>query len=150
MDNRRVDVSARRLISRPPGVVARYAMDWRHDHEWTRGIKRAELSAPAPGGGFGVGAEVTRTAHFLGKRIDYVLRVVAHEPPTLLEMTSVAGPFPMHVTYRFDATSDGATTASIRIRGDASRHYRLFGPVMARFVRASIRKDLRALARHVG
>ncbi|OKI34561.1 hypothetical protein A6A25_25150 [Saccharothrix sp. CB00851] len=149
MDNRRVDVSARRLIPRSPEAVARYAMDWRHDHEWTQGIKRAELSAPGPDGGFGVGAEVTRTAHFLGKRIDYVLRVVAHEPPTLLEMKSVAGPFPMHVTYRFDATPEGGTVASIRIRGDASRHYRLFGPLMARFVRANIRKDLRDLARHV-
>jgi hypothetical protein len=150
MDNRRVDVSARRLVNQPPEVVARYAMDWRHDHEWTRGIKRAELSAPAPGGGFGVGAEVTRTAHFLGRRIDYVLRVVAHEPPTLLEMKSVAGPFPMHVTYRFDTAHASGTMASIRVRGDAGRHYRLVGPLVARFVRANLRKDLRALSRHVG
>ncbi|ONI89422.1 hypothetical protein ALI22I_15470 [Saccharothrix sp. ALI-22-I] len=145
-----MDVSASRLIPQPPEVVARYAMDWRHDHEWTQGIKRAELSSPAPGGGFGVGAEVTRTAHFLGKEIDYVLRVVAHEPPALLEMKSVAGPFPMHVTYRFDPSRSGGTAASIRIRGDASRYYRLFGPFMARFARADIRKDLRALARNVG
>ncbi|WP_197289905.1 SRPBCC family protein [Saccharothrix sp. NRRL B-16348] len=145
-----MDVSARRVIDQPPEVVARYAMDWRHDHEWTQGIKRAELSAPAPGGGFGVGAEVTRTAHFLGKRIDYVLRVLAHEPPTLLVMKSVAGPFPMHVTYRFDAAPAGGTTASIRVRGDAGRHYRLVGPLMALFVRANLRKDLRDLARHVG
>jgi len=150
MDNRRVDVSARRLVNQPPEVVARYAMDWRHDHEWTQGIQRAELSAPAPGGGFGVGAEVTRTARFLGRRIDYVLRVVAHEPPALLEVESVAGPFPMHVTYRFDPAHAGGTMASIRIRGDAGRHYRLLGPLVARFVRANIRKDLRDLARHVG
>lgn len=145
-----MDGSARRVITRPPEVVARYAMDWRHDHQWTRGIKRAELSAPAPGGGFGVGAEVTRTARFLGKRIDYVLRVVAHEPPSLLEMKSVAGPFPMHVTHRFDATPAGTTTASIRVRGDAGRHYPLVGPLLARFVRANLREDLRDLARHVG
>ncbi|GAB2987499.1 SRPBCC family protein [Saccharothrix stipae] len=145
-----MDVSARRLIPQPPEVVARYAMDWRHDHEWTQGIERAELSSPAPGGGFGVGAEVTRTAHFLGKRIDYVLRVVAHEPPRLLEMRSVAGPFPMHVTYRFDVAPTGGTMASIRVRGDASRHYRLVGPLMARFVRHNVRKDLRDLAHHVG
>ncbi|WP_447003438.1 SRPBCC family protein [Saccharothrix isguenensis] len=145
-----MDVTASRVIPRPPEVVARYAMDWRHDHEWTRGIKRAELSAPSPGGGFGVGAEVTRTARFLGKEFDYVLRVVAHDPPTLLEMTSVAGPFPMHVAYRFDTAPGGGTAASIRVRGDASRHYRLFGPFMARFVRANLRKDLGDLARHVG
>ncbi|MFE9749297.1 SRPBCC family protein [Saccharothrix saharensis] len=113
-------------------------------------MRHAELSAPAPGGGFGVGAEVTRTARFLGRRIDYVLRVVAHEPPSLLEVKSVAGPFPMHVTYRFDTTPAGTTTASIRVRGDAGGHYPLIGPLVARFVRANLRKDLRDLARHVG
>ncbi|WP_202919230.1 SRPBCC family protein [Saccharothrix deserti] len=146
-----MDVTESRYIPRPPEVVAKYAMDWRHDHEWTQGIKRAELSSPAPGGGFGVGAEVTRTAHFLGKKIDYVLRVVAHEPPTSLEMRSVAGPFPMNVTYRFDPAFADGTSASIRIRGDTGRYYnRLFGPLMTRFVRARIRKDLKDLARHVG
>ena len=47
MDNRRVDVSARRLITRPPEVVAAYAMDWRHDHEWTRVTLRRDLRALA-------------------------------------------------------------------------------------------------------
>ncbi len=141
-----MDVTARRTIARPPEQVAAYAMDWHHDHEWTQGIKRAELTTPAPGGGFGVGAEVTRTAHFLGRRIDYVLRVEAHEPPTLLDMRSVAGPFPMHVTYRFDPAPEG-TAASIRVQGGS---YRLLEPLMAWFVRNNLRKDLRDLAERVG
>lgn len=66
--------------------------------------------------------------------------------PALLDMKSVAGPFPMHVTYRFDGHPDG-TLASIRIRGDAGRYYRLAGPLMALQVRSSIRKDLRDLDR---
>ncbi|MFG2760903.1 hypothetical protein [Streptomyces wuyuanensis] len=45
-------------------------------------------------GGFGVGAEVTRAACFLGKRIDYVPRVAAYEPPQLLDMASVDGGAP--------------------------------------------------------
>ncbi|MFI9814428.1 SRPBCC family protein [Saccharothrix variisporea] len=141
-----MDVTARRTIAREPERVAAYAMDWRHDHEWTQGIKRAELTSPAPGGGFGVGAEVTRTAYFLGRRIDYVLRVEAHEPPALLDMRSVAGPFPMHVTYRFDPAPEG-TLASIRVRGG---RYRLLDPVMGWFVRNNLRKDLRDLAEKVG
>jgi hypothetical protein len=65
-------VTATRVIPLPPQRVAGYAMDWRHDHEWTQGIRHAALSKPADGGGgeFGVGAEVTRTAYFLRKRID--------------------------------------------------------------------------------
>jgi Polyketide cyclase / dehydrase and lipid transport len=141
-----MDVSAERIIPVPPERVAAYAMDWRHDHEWTQGIRSAELTRPGDDGGFGVGAEVTRTAYFLRKRIDYVLRVVGYEPPTLLDMTSVAGPFPMHVTYRFDPHAEG-TLASIRIRGDAGRYYRIAGPLMALQVRSSIRKDLRDLHR---
>jgi len=143
-----MDVTATRVIPLPPQRVAAYAMDWRHDHEWTQGIKQAALTKPAADGGFGIGAEVTRTAYFLRKRIDYVLRVEQHEPPTVLDMKSVAGPFPMHVTYRFDEHPDG-TLASIRIRGDVGGYYRLAGPLMALQVRSSIRKDLRDLQRRL-
>jgi hypothetical protein len=141
-----VDVRTERVIPLPPAQVAAYAMDWRHDHEWTQGIRSAELTRPGEDGDFGLGAEVTRTAYFLRKRIDYVLRVVGYDPPGLLDMKSVAGPFPMHVTYRFDAHPQG-TLASIRIRGDAGGFYRLAGPLMAMQVRSSIRKDLRDLHR---
>ncbi|HSE70294.1 MAG TPA: SRPBCC family protein [Nocardioidaceae bacterium] len=143
-----LDVRRERIIALPPAKVADYAMDWRHDHEWTQGITEAELTRPAADGGFGVGAQVTRTAHFLGKRIDYVLEVVGHEPPRLLDMRSVAGPMPMHVTYRFDEHPSG-TLASIRVRGDASTYYRIAGPVMAAMVGRNLGKDLRDLESHL-
>ena len=139
-----LDETAERFIPVPPERVAGYAMDWRHDHEWTQGIREAALTREAPGGGFGIGAEVTRTAQFLGKRIDYVLRVDAYDPPRLLDMVSVAGPMPMQVTYSFAPDADG-TLARIRVRGDATGHYRLAAPLMARKVRSSIRDDLRDL-----
>lgn len=141
-----IDETAERLIPLPPERVAAYAMDWRHEHEWTQGIRRAELTREAPGGGFGVGAEVTRTAYFLGKRIDYVLRVAGYEPLRLLDMVSVAGPMPMHVTYTFAPRQNG-TLARIRVRGEAGGHYRLAAPLMARKVRGSIGKDLADLER---
>ncbi|WP_235991019.1 TfoX/Sxy family protein [Streptomyces ureilyticus] len=65
-----IDVSAERVIPLPPEQVAGYAMDWRHDAEWSQGIRTAELTREADGGGLGVGAEITRTAYFLGRRID--------------------------------------------------------------------------------
>jgi hypothetical protein len=143
-----MDVRAERVIPLPPERVAEYAMDWRHDHEWTQDIRQAELTTPAQGGGFGVGAEVTRTAYFLGKRIDYVLQVKSYDPPSLLDMKSVAGPFPMHVTYRFNAHPEG-TLASIQVQGGAGGHYRFAGPVVGLLVRANLRKDLRDLARRL-
>ncbi|MER7895066.1 SRPBCC family protein [Streptomyces sp. NPDC096046] len=144
-----MDVTVERVIPLPCEQVAAYAMDWRNDADWTQGIRTAELTRQADAGGFGVGAEVTRTAYFLGKRIDYVLRVAAYEPPRLLDMASVAGPMPMHVTYTFDPLPDGGARARIRVRGDASGLYRLAGPVMGRKVRSSLVKDLRDLQRQV-
>ncbi|MCJ0872593.1 SRPBCC family protein [Streptomyces sp. AP-93] len=139
-----VDVTAERVIPLAPARVAAYAMDWRHDAEWTQGIREAALTREADAGGFGVGAEVTRTAYFLAKRIDYVLRVARHDPERLLDMVSVAGPMPMHVTYSFDPHPDG-TLARIRVRGGGGGYYRLAAPLMARKVRSSLTKDLRDL-----
>lgn len=147
-----LDVTAERSLAYPPDDVAAYAMDWRHDHEWTQGIKTATLTRradePHRPDGFGLGAEVTRTAHFMRRRIDYVLRVTAYDPPTRLEMASVAGPFPMHVTYRFDPDHRG-TRARIRVRGDAPPAYRLASPMVAAMVRRNLRKDLRDLDRRL-
>ncbi|HET9861107.1 MAG TPA: SRPBCC family protein [Nocardioidaceae bacterium] len=143
-----LDVQQTRLIALSPDTVAAYAMDWRHDHEWTQGIRTAELTTEAPDGGFGLGAEVTRTAYFLGKRIDYVLRVSGYDPPTELDMRSVSGPMPMHITYRFEPVGAG-TRASIRVRGDASTYYRVAGPLMGILVRRNLGKDLRDLERRL-
>lgn len=139
-----IDVTAQRVIPLPPGDVAGYAMDYRHDHEWTQGIKTAQLTKPAADGGLGPGAQVTRTAYFLGRRIDYVLEVATYDPPMVLDMISVVAPMPMHVTYRFDPHPEG-TRASIRVRGGGSGYYRVVAPVVSWQVRRSLRKDLRDL-----
>jgi hypothetical protein len=143
-----IDVTVRRDIPLPPERVAAFAMDWRHDAEWTQGIRTAELTRQADGGGFGTGAEVTRTAYFLGRRIDYVLHVAAYEPPRLLDMVSVAAPMPMHVTYSFEAHPRG-TLAAIRVRGGPGGLLRLASPLLARQVRSSLTKDLRDLERRL-
>ncbi|MBT2458479.1 SRPBCC family protein [Streptomyces sp. ISL-86] len=143
-----IDESVERVIPLPREQVAAYAMDWRHDAEWTQGIREATLTREADGGGFAIGAEVTRTAYFLGKRIDYVLRVAAYDPPGLLDMVSVAGPMPMHVTYTF-ASHPGGTLARIRVRGDTAGFYRPAAPLMGRKVRSSLVKDLRDLERRL-
>ncbi|WP_323178171.1 hypothetical protein [Streptomyces sp. NBC_00847] len=91
---------------------------------------------------------MTRTAYFLGRRIDYVLRVAAHEPPRLLDMIATAAPMPMHVTYTFEAHPRG-TLAGIRVRGGPGGLLRLAAPLMSRQVRSSLAKDLRDLERRL-
>jgi hypothetical protein len=137
-----MDVRAERVIPVPPDRVANYAMDWRRDPEWTQGISTSELSAEADGGGFGTGAEITHSSYFLGRRIDYVFQVVAHEPPCLLDLKSVAGPFPMRVTYRYDKHPDG-TLASIHVRGGQNP---MVDVVLRLIVLGHMRRGLRELA----
>lgn len=143
-----MDVRVERVIPLPPEQVAAYAMDWRHDAEWTQGIRTAELSAEADGGGFGVGAEVTRTAYFLGRRIDYVLRVVEYEPPRLLTLKSVVGPFPLRVAYQYAEHADG-TLASIHVCAEGDGAYRIGAPVLRLLVGSNVRRGLRELARNL-
>jgi hypothetical protein len=140
-----MEVRVEQVIPLPPELVAGYAMDWRHDAEWINGIRSAELSAEADGGGFGTGAEITRTAYFLGRRIDYVFQVVGYAPPGQLGLRSIAGPFPMELAYRFDDHADG-TLASIHARGDAHGYLRIGLPVLRLIVRSNLRRNLRDLA----
>jgi hypothetical protein len=45
----------------------------------------------------------------MGRIIDYVLEVRTFEPDHLMVMESIKSPFPMHVTYQFDALDTGNT-----------------------------------------
>ncbi|HUZ36452.1 MAG TPA: SRPBCC family protein [Streptosporangiaceae bacterium] len=139
-----MDVRAERVISGPPEKVAGYVMDYRHDPDWTA-IKTVALTGEAPGGGFGAGAQVTRTAFFLGRRTDYVMNVERYDPPSVMEMRSVRAPFPMQVTYQFQPHPEG-TLVSIRIRSDGGRLMRMAGPLMRATVLATIRGDLKSLS----
>lgn len=143
-----IDVTVRRVIPLPPDRVAAYAMDWRHDPEWTQGIRRAELTREADGGGFGVGAEVTRAARFLGRRIDYVLRVAGYDLLRLLDMVASTAPMPMHVTYSFESHPRGIL-AGIRVRGGPGGLLRLAEPLTSLQVHSSLGKDLRDLERRL-
>ncbi|MFJ9445937.1 SRPBCC family protein [Kitasatospora sp. NPDC101235] len=139
-----LDVTVERLIPLPPATVAAYAMDWRHDSEWTGAIRSATLTREADTGGFGVGAEVTRSAHFLGRPTRYVLRVAGYHPPTVLDMVPVAGPLAMRVTYTFEPTQAG-TFARIRVRSCSAGLQCLAWPLLALPVRADLAEDLRVL-----
>ena len=90
-----MDVTIEQSIERPRPQVARYVMDHTHDTTWIGGVSESEMLGE---GTFGVGSEIRRVAHFMGKRIDYVLRVERLDLDTFLGMRSVKAPFPMTVT----------------------------------------------------
>lgn len=127
-----MDVTAETTIARPRDEVAAYVADARNDPVWIGGISQVEVLDER---------RVRRVASFLGKRIDYVNEIVAHEPGVRLEMRTVSGPFPMHIVYAFADAPGGATRFTNRVRGDATGFFRLAAPVMSRAVRRSIQQD---------
>lgn len=139
-----MDMAAERVIRAPREKVAGYVMDWRNDPEWTA-IRTVTLSREAVGGGYGVGAQVTRSAYFLGRRTDYVMDVKRFEPPELIALSSVRAPVPMEVTYRFQPHPDGTLT-TVNMRTTDGRLARLAGPLMRGLMKATIDGDLKKLS----
>jgi carbon monoxide dehydrogenase subunit G len=134
------DVRVEAHIARPPEDVAAYMFDPHHDPEWITGIEHVDPPA-AP---VGVGTETHRLAKFMGRRIDYVLRVVQHVPDRLLVMESVQAPFPMGVTYGVEPDGSGSRV-SLRITGGYGLLMRLAQAIVSRQIRGSLEADLRHL-----
>lgn len=91
-----------------------------------------------------VGSRVRRRASFLGRRIDYVMEVVAMDPGRRLAMHAVEAPMPMDVTYEVEPAHGGAV-ARVRVQGDAGGLYRLAGPLISAQVGRSIGSDVERL-----
>ena len=138
-----IDITAETAIGRPREQVAEFAMDPANDPIWIGGISEARV---VTGGPLQPGSRVARVASFLGKRIEYVNEIDELLPGERLDMHSVAGPFPMRITYEF-ADADGGSVARIRVEGDAGWFYAIATPILRRKVRRSVAADLARLKR---
>ena len=134
-----VDVTDSRVIKARPKQIAAVMFDPRRDPEWIGGAKFVD---PPKGNPTKVGARVTRHGGFLGKKFSWQTEVLGYEPDHILHMTFVAGPMKGGaVTYRIEP--DG-TSSLVSVRNTGP------GPKLAGwFVRRSMRKDLKRLARLV-
>ena len=138
------DVRVDAHVARSPGDVAAYMFDAHHDPEWITGIERVDPPAAA----VGVGTETHRVARFMGRQIDYVLRVVEHIPDRLLVMESVKAPFPMGVTYGIEPEGAGSRVR-LRVTGGYGLLMRLARPIVSRQIKRSLEADLRQLSRRL-
>ena len=136
-----IDVTVETAIARPREEVAAFALDPTNDPVWIGGISE---SRRLTGGPLAAGSRVARVASFLGKRIEYVNEIYELVPSERLVMHSVAGPFPMRITYEF-TDGAGGSVARIRVEGDAGGFYALAAPALRRKVRRSVEADLAAL-----
>jgi carbon monoxide dehydrogenase subunit G len=134
------DVRVEAHVARPPEDVAAYMFDPDHDPDWITGIEHVD----PPAGPVRVGTETHRLAKFMGRRIDYVLRVVQYIPVRLLVMESVQAPFPMGVTYGVEPDGSGSRV-SLRVTGGYGLLMRLAQPLVGRQISGSLEADLRRL-----
>jgi uncharacterized membrane protein len=138
-----IDVTAEVRIRRPLAEVAAYMTDPAHDPEWIGGVREVRMETPPP---LSVGSRVARVAHFLGRRVEYVNEVTELDPDRVLDMRSVRAPFPMRVTYSFEAADGEApTVVRNRVRGAPGGFFALFGPLLGPLVKRSVQKDLERL-----
>ena len=138
-----IDITAEVRVRRPVADVAGYMIDPAHDPEWIGGVREVRLETPPP---IGAGSRVARVASFLGRRVEYVNEVTELDPARVLDMRSVKAPFPMRVTYSFEAADGGgATVVRNRVRGAPGGFFAIFGPLLGPLVKRSVQKDLERL-----
>jgi hypothetical protein len=142
-----LEVTASVRIDSPPSAVAAVQFDPTRDRDWIGGVDRVELLTPPP---LALQSQVRRIGGFLGRQIEWVMRVDQLEADRHVGMHAMRSPFPMDVDYRLEALDGGrATQATIRIRGNAKGMYGLPGPFLRLMVRRSVTGDLRRLKRIV-
>jgi hypothetical protein len=142
-----LDVSASVRIDATPADVAAVQFDPSRDPEWIGGVDRVEWLTPPP---LGLESQVRRIGGFLGRSIEWIMRIDVLEPERHVGMHALRSPFPMDVDYLLEPAEGGrATQASIRIRGEAKGMYGLPGPLLGPMVRRSVRGDLRRLKKIV-
>jgi len=142
-----LDVTASVRIDAPPAAVAAVQFDPARDPEWIGGVDTVELLTPPP---LTLQSQVRRLGGFLGRRIEWVMRVDELEADRHVGMHALRSPFPMDVDYLLEPIKEGqATKATIRIRGNGRGMYGLPGPLLGPMVRRSVTGDLRRLKRIV-
>lgn len=137
-----LDVTTSVRIDCPVEQVADYAGDPSHAPEWYANISSVVWETPPP---VSVGSRVQFVASFLGRTLHYTYEIVELVRHERLVMSTRQGPFPMETTYTWVSAGPGATTMTLRNRGEPAGFSRAMTAVMSPAVRRANRKDLRAL-----
>ena len=134
-----VDVETPARIDRPRAEVAAYASDPDNATAWYANIEQVDWRSPPP---LAVGTRLAFVARFLGRRLEYTYEVREHVPGERFVMSTAEGPFPMETTYRWEDAGEGATTMTLRNRGEPAGFAKVGAPLLARAMARANRADL--------
>lgn len=134
-----VDVQTQVVIDRPRPEVAAFVSDPDNATAWYQNIESVEWKTPKP---VTVGSRLAFVARFLGRRLVYTYEVTELVPGERLVQRTVAGPFLMETTYRWEDNPGGGTVMKLRNRGEPSGFSGFAAPMMASAMRRANRKDL--------
>ncbi len=137
-----VDIQTEIEIERPRSDVAEYASNPDNATTWYEKIKAIEWESPKPRA---VGSRIAFVAQFLGRRLAYTYEVTEMVSGERFVMRTAEGPFPMETTYAWQDTAKGATTMTLRNRGEPAGFSRLVVPLLTSAMRRANRKDLKRL-----
>ena len=130
------------MIDRSRAEVAAFAADPDNATSWYENIEAVEWKSPRP---LAVGSKLAFVARFLGRRLAYTYEVRELVPGERFVMSTAEGPFPMETTYTWSDAANGATTMTLRNRGEPSGFSKVGAPLLASAMRRANRKDLEQL-----
>jgi hypothetical protein len=96
-----------------------------NDAIWTTSVVECRPLVP---GRLQAGSQVERVSEFLGHRVSYAYEILLVDGDRFVEMT-INEPFSMLVRYDLEEQQQ-ATMASIRVRGDAGRFFRMAASIL--------------------
>jgi uncharacterized membrane protein len=132
-------------IDRPAEEVFAFLEEVENNPRWLGGMVSCTWTTPPP---VAVGSRYEQVARFLGKQIRTNFEVTAHEPGTLVTISSRAGSsFPITVARRVEATGDGRCRVIETVDSDPRGFYRVAQPLLRWLVRRNIRRDYNGLKR---
>jgi uncharacterized membrane protein len=131
-------------VARPAGEVFDFISDFENNPQWQGGMKSCRWTTPPP---HQVGSTYDQVAHFLGRDIKSSFKVTEFEPGRRVKITSTAGPFPITETRTVDSDRDDLSRVTAVVEGDATRFFRIAGPVLRLMVQRSVRGDYARLKR---
>lgn len=137
-----VKVRTEIIINRPVEVVAAYAENPETATHWYKNIKASRLLTAPP---LQKGSQISFTAYFLGKKLEYIYDVIELIPGQKLVMRTSSGPFSMETTYLWQDVGKNRTKMTLINAGKPSGFSKLFTPFMGLAMKRENKKDLRRI-----